>query len=129
MEPSIAEGIRLFNTQKFFEAHEALETVWLKAQAEEKSFLHGLIQIAAAFHHFTRGNLTGFQSLLAKGLSKLEGCREARGGICLEEFLKQLQPWRQFTEQSVKRQHHGNLKNVRPEVPPPFPRITAIPSG
>jgi len=129
MEPSIAEGIRLFNTQKFFEAHEALEAVWLKAQGEEKTLLHGLIQVAAAFHHFTRGNLAGFQSLLEKGRKKLEECGQARGGIHLGEFLKQLQPWRQFTEQSVKRQHQGNLKNVRSKAPPPFPRITTTPSG
>ncbi|HMD85687.1 MAG TPA: DUF309 domain-containing protein [Terriglobia bacterium] len=32
MEEGIAEGVRLFNTQKFFEAHEALEAVWLKAR-------------------------------------------------------------------------------------------------
>ena len=31
MEHGILEGIHLFNAQKFFEAHEALETVWLKA--------------------------------------------------------------------------------------------------
>jgi uncharacterized protein len=51
MERDIADGILLFNTQKFFEAHEALEAVWLKAEGERKTLLHGLIQVAAAFHH------------------------------------------------------------------------------
>ena len=28
MEPGTVEGIHLFNTREFFEAHEALEAVW-----------------------------------------------------------------------------------------------------
>jgi len=51
IEDGILEGVRLFNGRKFFEAHEALEAVWLKAHGHRKTLLHGLIQIAAAFHH------------------------------------------------------------------------------
>ncbi|HEV2233594.1 MAG TPA: DUF309 domain-containing protein, partial [Terriglobia bacterium] len=50
MKAKIAEGLRLFNSQKYFETHEVLEEVWLKTVGEKKIFLHGLIQIAAAFH-------------------------------------------------------------------------------
>src|SRR5215470_801595 len=72
MEDGILEGVRLFNGRKFFEAHEVLEAVWLKAHGHRKTLLHGLIQIAAAFHHHTRGNPAGLHSLLEKGCSKLE---------------------------------------------------------
>jgi predicted metal-dependent hydrolase len=37
----------------------------------EKTFLQGLIQIAAAFHHYCRGNSQGAESLLASGIVKL----------------------------------------------------------
>ena len=50
------DGIELFNDHEFFEAHEALEIVWLRAKGDRKTFLHGLIQVAAAFHHYTHRN-------------------------------------------------------------------------
>ena len=94
MKAKIAEGVRLFNLQKFFEAHEALEEVWLKTKGEQKAFLHGLIQIAAAFHHHSRGNFAGFRSLLEKGLGKLDPFGEDVEEIDLGSFRNQLQPWR-----------------------------------
>ena len=44
-------GLRCFHSGAFFEAHEHWESVWLAAQEPEKTFLQGLIQIAAAFYH------------------------------------------------------------------------------
>jgi hypothetical protein len=123
MGPSIAEGVRLFNTQKFFEAHEALEAVWLKASGEQKTFLHGLIQIAAAFHHLTRDNMAGFQSLLEKGLTKLENCGESRGGIELAGLLEQLRPWREFAQQSAEQKQSNRPRETNPTIRAPFPRI------
>ena len=38
MEPGTVEGIHLFNTREFFEAHEALEAVWLKTKGDRKTF-------------------------------------------------------------------------------------------
>jgi predicted metal-dependent hydrolase len=100
MEPDIAEGIRLFNTQKFFEAHEALEAVWLKAQGERKTLLHGLIQVAAAFHHHRRGNRAGFRSLLEKGCKKLERCGGEVEGLDLAGLIRQLVPWREYLNET-----------------------------
>lgn len=114
MRQALAEGIRLFNTRKFFEAHEVLETVWLKAQGDERVFLHGLIQIAAAFHHHGRNNLTGLRSLLEKGLKKLERFGAEKDGVNLDGLRKQLNAWRDFlnrADSSGKRQA------------PPLPRI------
>lgn len=93
MHPGVREGIRFFNTQKFFEAHEALEVVWLRSQGGEKTLLHGLIQVAAAFHHHTHGNPAGFRSLLEKGRAKLEGCRKVSVGVDLDDFRRQLRLW------------------------------------
>jgi len=94
MKRAVAEGIRLFNSAKFFEAHEALEAVWLTAEGDEKVLLHGLIQIAAAFHHHTRRNPRGFHSLLEKGLNKLEKLSKVKAGIDLARLRRDLQPWR-----------------------------------
>lgn len=94
MEQEILDGIRLFNTQRYFEAHEALEAVWLKSTGDRKRFLHGLIQVAAALHHHGRGNAAGFSSLLEKGCSKLEPFGAEFEGIDLAELMLQLQLWR-----------------------------------
>jgi predicted metal-dependent hydrolase len=124
LDPALQEGLRLFNARKFFEAHEALEALWLKAAGDEKTFLHGLIQVAAAFHHFTRGNLAGFRSLLEKGSLKLEKSFADRHAIRLAEFLGQLQLWREWAERADK-QHLWIAEGVSSQGLPPLPEIQA----
>jgi predicted metal-dependent hydrolase len=51
----IRRGVELFNGHEFWHAHEAWEEVWLRAEGDEKQFLQGLIQLAAAYHHVKRG--------------------------------------------------------------------------
>jgi len=116
MEQGILEGIRLFNARRYFEAHEALEAVWLKATGDRKTFLHGLIQVAAAFHHQARGNATGFRSLLAKGCSKLMPFGAEFEGVDLASLRRQLQSW----------QEHPSSLPERP-APPQIRFITEPP--
>ena len=66
------EGIEHFNSRRFWEAHEAWETLWLEAESDLEQFLQGLIQIAAAYHHIQRGTLRGAPRLFAAGLRRLE---------------------------------------------------------
>lgn len=65
-------GIELFNQGRFFECHEVWETVWLRAEGDEREFLHAMIQSAAAFHHVQRGKLKGAMSLAQKAIGKFE---------------------------------------------------------
>lgn len=71
-EDKFHKGIILFNYGEFFKAHEVWEEIWLAAGEPDKTFLQGLIQLAAAFHHYSRGNRAGTQSLVAAALEKLE---------------------------------------------------------
>lgn len=77
----LAEGLRLYNSKEFFTAHEAWESVWLKAPEPEKTFLQGLIQVTAAFHHWQSGNRLGTVLLLKAALGRLEKYPEKFGGI------------------------------------------------
>lgn len=104
MQPDIVDGIHLFNTQKFFEAHEVLEAVWLKAEGERKALLHGLIQVAAAFHHHRRCNPDGFRSLLEKGCKKLERFGAEVEELDLAGLMQQLRPWREYLGQAGSRE-------------------------
>lgn len=95
---ALKEGVRLFNSGRYFEAHEAWEAAWLHAAGEQKTFLHGIIQIAAAFYHFQRANFVGCRTLLAKGWKKVEPYGAAHGGIDLASLAAQLEPWWSFLD-------------------------------
>lgn len=71
MNPSLARGITLFNEQHFWHAHEAWEELWLEARGDDKIFLQGLIQLAAAYHHVQRGTFRGGVRLFDAALRKL----------------------------------------------------------
>ena len=111
MESGFSGGIDLFNQQKFLEA---LEAVWLEAQGEEKVFLQGLIQIAAAFHHLKRGNPAGMRLLLEEGWKKLARFGDVQSGLDLAALRSQLQPWREF---------FSRVATVPPTEAPRLPRI------
>lgn len=71
-QQQLVAGIDLFNEHQFWHAHEAWETIWLVAQGDEKRFLQGLIQLAAAYHHVKRGTLRGAGRLFDAARAKLE---------------------------------------------------------
>ena len=86
-------GIALFNARKFFEAHEVWEELWLVEPEPEKTFLQGLIQLAAACHHQGRGNSRGAQSLLAAGLAKLERFPDDHRGLAVAKLRADAEQW------------------------------------
>jgi uncharacterized protein len=80
-EGALAEGLRLYDAGEFFTAHEAWESVWLTSPEPEKTFLQGLIQVTAAFHHLQRNNPLGTTLLLQAALRRLDRYPESFGGI------------------------------------------------
>jgi len=63
-----------FLSARFWEAHEALETVWRSVSEEsERRIWQGLIQAAAALLHQSRGNAHGVAALGGAALAKLAG--------------------------------------------------------
>lgn len=92
-EEKFQKGIEQFNARSFFEAHETWEEIWLTAPEPEKTFLQGIIQVSAAFHHYRRGNPTGAQSLLTAGLRKLSRFPENHRGLDLEALRDAARRW------------------------------------
>lgn len=80
------QGIILFNSAEFFKAHEVWEELWLIATGTDKLFLQGMIQLAAAFHHLSRGNCSGTRTLLEASLSKLDKFPDEYRGVNLKAF-------------------------------------------
>jgi uncharacterized protein len=87
------QGVDHFNARRFFEAHDVWEELWLRAPEPEKNFLQGLIQLAAGWHHYLRGNSSGAESLLAAGAVKLSRCPETHRGLCVGELVARAKHW------------------------------------
>jgi uncharacterized protein len=92
-EGALADGLRCYCNQEFFDAHEYWEAVWLKCDEPEKTFLQALIQITAAFHHLQRGNPVGTASLLRAALRRLDGFSAEFGGIAVEQLRTSIRIW------------------------------------
>jgi predicted metal-dependent hydrolase len=97
-EGALAEGLRLYDAGEFFAAHEAWESVWLPAQEPEKTFLQGLIQVTAAFHHWQRENRLGTARLLRGALGRLERDPACFGGISVDLLCDDIRAWLQALE-------------------------------
>jgi uncharacterized protein len=87
------KGLEAFNSTHFYDAHEHWEEVWLQTPNPDKMFLQGLIQVAAAFHHYSRANLLGTRNLLLAGLLKLDRFPEVHGGLEIEELREAVRGW------------------------------------
>jgi hypothetical protein len=108
---ALAEGLRCYESGEFFLAHEHWESVWLKCEEPEKTFLQALIQVTAAFHHLHRKNLRGAVSLLRGALRRLDGFPTAYGGIEVEGVRESVRAWLGVLDR----------EDLSPEIP--MPRI------
>lgn len=86
-------GVAQFNARLFFEAHETWEEIWLVSPEPDKTFLQGIIQIAAAFHHYGRGNTRGTRSLLEAGLKRLKRFPAVHRELALESLRAEARAW------------------------------------
>ena len=101
---ALAEGVRCYRDQEFWHAHEHWESVWLRLQEPEKTFLQSLIQISAAFHHLRNGNMRGTISLLRRALARLEPYPASFGGVDLAQLRRDAGEWLQALESCEERQ-------------------------
>lgn len=71
------EGILLFNEQKYWECHEALEDIWAEDNHDPVRYIYwAVIQVAAVCIHYRDKNLIGAQGMIAKAKEKFKKCRE-----------------------------------------------------
>ena len=85
----IDEFVELFNSKRFFEAHEVLEDLWIETEGEIKDFYKGLIQCAVAFVHLERGNYRGAKKLYRTSCQYLNRYPSQLEGIDVERLLQE----------------------------------------
>jgi rubrerythrin len=78
IHPNAVEGIRLFNDQKFFEAHEELEIAWNEERGSVRDLYRGILQVAVTCLHITRGNYDGAIKVHERSVKWLQGW----SGVC-----------------------------------------------
>ena len=128
----LTHGIDLFNRAHFYDAHEVLEDVWRPSPrgSDTRRHLQGLVQLAVAIHHESRGNFVGARSVLDRGLRNLAGAEDSFPELDLERLRTELGDWqRHLASTSVAGTSvagaslaGGSLTGKHPR--PALPRIT-----
>jgi len=70
-EGALEEGIQLFNEERFWESHEALEQAWHIAKGVERDAIQSIILTAAAFVHYQKGEEEICLSIMKRARAKM----------------------------------------------------------
>lgn len=84
------DGIELFNTHEFFEAHEVWEDAWHMAYGTKFEFYQGLIQCAVALEHYRRSNPRGVVSLFESYNKHFRDVPDVFMGLDVKSFLSRM---------------------------------------
>ena len=96
----MAEGVRLFNEQMYWECHEALEDCWMDDSNDPaRNVYWAVIQVAAACIHVRDGKIIGAQGMINKAKQKFRRCREQH---ILTPLAFQYLDWEELEELSLK---------------------------
>ena len=77
----LVEAARLFNTNFYFEAHDALEELWASERGADKRFLQALVHLAVGMVHISNENHRGAVNLLTRATAGLEGFAPSHLGL------------------------------------------------
>ena len=81
------KAVEEFNDGYYFESHETLEDLWMVTPLPDRDFFQAVIQLAAAFVHFARGEYPGILKLLDAAAVKLGPFVPDRFGVDVAALL------------------------------------------
>lgn len=88
---AINNAIVLFNDEKYWWSHEALEMIWKESYEEEKQLLNGLILVCAAFVHYQKDEYNVCLSILERSMIKFSTVKKSiYYGINIDEIKKRI---------------------------------------
>ena len=88
LHPQAAHGLRLFNSGKYFEAHEALEDAWNAEKGKVRELYRGILQIAVVYLHITRGNFDGAVKVYGRSQRWMKDWPDVCRGIQVAELRR-----------------------------------------
>jgi len=86
----IGQGVELFNSERYWESHEALEYAWRKAAGPEKEVLQGVILVAAALVHLQKNEGKVALSIIERANNKLADKDAEYFGIDIENLRNEI---------------------------------------
>jgi hypothetical protein len=93
-DPRYVEYFERFNRQRFFEAHEVLEALWLpQRQGSNGLFYKGLIQLAGAFVHWQKNRPGPAAVLLELARANLQQYPVIHDGLSVAGTLAMAEEW------------------------------------
>lgn len=78
---TVLEARAYFNSERYWEAHETLESAWRNVAGEEKRYLQGLILVCAALVHHQKGEEQVAFGILRRAAKQLSYERDVYYGI------------------------------------------------
>jgi len=90
VDQAIREGVGLFNEERYWESHEALEYAWRRAEGPEKEVLQGIILVAAALVHLQKNESGVALGVMARARDKLSAYHGERFGVSIDGLRETL---------------------------------------
>tara|TARA_Y100000589_G_scaffold312647_1_gene333206 strand:+ start:896 stop:1267 length:372 start_codon:yes stop_codon:yes gene_type:complete len=88
---SLRYALDLFNSQKWYEAHDAFEDIWNELDGDERQIIQGILQVSVSQFHLSKGNNNGAMILLGEGLGRIKKRSYINLGIDLNLFCLSLE--------------------------------------
>ena len=86
----VQDGISYFNSERFWECHEALEGAWKQSKDNEKELILGLILVAAALVHYQKAEDEICLSVFGRALEKLHDKSGKYSGINIDHVKQKV---------------------------------------
>jgi predicted metal-dependent hydrolase len=104
MDARLREGVNFFNQGRFFEAHETWEMLYQRAEINDKAFLEGLIQLAAACRLIEDfGEIKGPVKLIYQALIRFENYQPTYLDVKVADLAAAMEAWAKEIEASGTR--------------------------
>lgn len=88
-DEAIRHAVELFNEEKYWGTHEALEAVWKATpRGKERDLINGVILVAAAFVHDLKDERDICLSILGRAMKKLDGASGTYHGIDVDRLAR-----------------------------------------
>jgi Cysteine-rich CPXCG/Domain of unknown function (DUF309) len=93
LDATVQAGLLRFQRGEFHAAHDAWEEGWRASQGAERHLLQALVQLAAAFHQWSRLKSGGAATLFARARGHLEAIPSTLLGLEVSELELALEGW------------------------------------
>jgi uncharacterized protein len=112
-EIGLWQAVEQFNQGEFYACHDTLEALWMEATPAVRPFYQGILQIAVAFYHLSRGNWRGAMILLGEGAQRLLAFEPSYANLDVENLIDQALAWLEAL-QILDPQPNGGAEQIAP---------------